>query len=114
MTTAPSFMTSCHPRDAKTDRKNFSNMPKNPVKAVAVTQADKRRGVDVGPQMGQVSPAVYWYRAGHFKNDDEARGALRLAYQQGLDGMGTSIQEWMGLTDTEFGAWMRSDALPGR
>ena len=89
-------------------------MPKNSVKAIAVTQADKRRGVDVGPKLGQVSPVVYWYRGGHFQSDDEARGAFRLAHQQGLDGMGTSIQEWMGLTQAEFDAWMRSDALPAR
>lgn len=89
-------------------------MSKNPVKDIAVTQAEKRRGVDVGPMIGQVSPVIYWYRSGHFANDDEARGAFRLAHQQGLDGMGRTIQEWMGLTDAEFDAWMRSDALPAR
>ena len=62
--------------------------------------------------MGQVSPVGYWYKHGHFKNEDEARGAFRLAYQQGLDGMGKSIQEWMGLSEAEFDAWMRDDALP--
>jgi hypothetical protein len=76
-----------------------------------INQADVRRGVDVGP-MVQVSPAMYWYEHGHFKNDDEARGAFRLAYQQGMDGMGTSVEGWMGLTSVQFAAWMRDDALP--
>ena len=84
------------------------------VKAIAVTQAEKRRGIDVGPRVGQVSTAMYWYKGGHFANDDEARGAFRLAYQQGMDGMGTSVQDWMGLTDTQFDAWMRGEVLPKR
>jgi len=76
------------------------------------TQKDLRRGIDVGPGVNQVSSAAHWYKQGHFKNDDEARGAFRLAYQQGLDGMGTSISDWMGLTAEEYDAWMREDALP--
>jgi hypothetical protein len=56
----------------------------------------------------------YWYRGGHFRNQDEAIGAFKLAYQQGLDGMGPSIQQWMGLTGPEFDAWMRDDALPAQ
>ena len=87
-------------------------MPKSPTKGIAVTQAEKRRSIDVGPQIGQVSAASYWYKAGHFANEDEARGAFKLAYQQGLDGMGASIGEWMGLTDEEYDAWMRNDSLP--
>lgn len=87
-------------------------MPKPAAKTAAVTQASIRSGVDVGPKMGEVSPVAYWHRNGHFKNEDEARGAFRLAYQQGLDGMGTSIQGWMGLTEDEFDAWMRTGALP--
>ena len=62
--------------------------------------------------MGQVSPAMYWYQHGHFKNDDEARGAFRLAYQQGMDGMGASVHEWMGLTEDQYDAWMRDETLP--
>lgn len=77
-------------------------------------EAENRRSINVGPKMSQVSPVVYWYRGGHFKNDDEARGAFRLAHQQGLDGMGKSIQEWMGLTEEEFNRWMRDDALPSK
>lgn len=77
-----------------------------------MTQKEKRQGVDIGPNMGQVSPVSYWYKYGHFKNEDEARGAFFLAYRQGLDGMGKSIQEWMGLSKAEFDAWMRDNALP--
>ena len=64
--------------------------------------------------MGDVSPAAYWYHAGKFANDDEARGAFKLAYQQGLDGMGKSIAEWMGMSAAEYEAWMRDESLPPR
>lgn len=66
----------------------------------------------MGPGLLQVRTVASWYRTGHFENDDEARGAFRLAYQQGLDGMGPSVEEWMGLTPEEFDAWMRDEALP--
>jgi hypothetical protein len=78
----------------------------------SLTQGEMRRGVDVGSAMKQVSPAMYWYKAQYFKNDDEAKGAFRLAYQQGLDGMGVSVAQWMGLSNAEFSAWMRDEALP--
>lgn len=78
----------------------------------AITQAEKRRSIDVGPGLNQVSTVLYWYQGGQFLNDDEARGAFRLAYQQGLDGMGASIADWMGLTDEEYSAWMRDNSLP--
>jgi hypothetical protein len=78
------------------------------------TQREMKPRIDVGPGMGQVSTAAYWYRHGHFENDDQARGAFELAYQQGMDGMGTSVQEWMGLTEEEFGAWMRHGSLPNK
>lgn len=71
-----------------------------------------RRSVDVGPFLDQVSPVSYWYQQGHFRNEDEARGAFRLAYQQGLDGMGKSIPDWMGITGADFDAWVRTNALP--
>ena len=79
-----------------------------------VTQKEMRRGIDIGPLPTQVSPPTYFYRGrgNHFKNDDEAMGAFKLAYQQGLDGMGTSIAAWMGLTEEEYSAWMGSNALP--
>lgn len=76
------------------------------------TQGTIRRSIDVGPAMGQVSSVTYWLRQGYFANEDEARGAFRLAYQQGLDGMGTSIAAWMGLNTEEFDAWMCRDELP--
>jgi histidyl-tRNA synthetase len=77
-----------------------------------ITQGAMRNGIDVGPKMSQVSPVLYWYKAHFFKNEDEARGAFRLAYQQGLDGMGNSIEEWMGLSEQEYTAWMDSESLP--
>lgn len=76
------------------------------------SQKDHRQSIDVGPTLEQVSPPTYWYKHGHFKNDDEARGAFRLAYQQGLDGMGKSIAGWMGLTTAQYDSWMRNEALP--
>lgn len=77
-----------------------------------ITQKERRRQIAVGPKMTQVSPVMYWYKADYFKNEDEARGAFRLAYQQGLDGMGESIADWMGLTEEQYNAWMRDDTLP--
>jgi hypothetical protein len=55
---------------------------------------------------------MYWYTHGHFKNEDEAMGAFKLAYQQGLDGMGKSISAWMGLSADQYDAWMRDGSLP--
>ncbi len=78
------------------------------------TQAEIKRSINTGSNIGQVSPVRYWYNNGHFKNDDEARGAFFLAYQQGLDGMGVSIRHWMGLSEEEYGEWMKNDALPPR
>ena len=92
----------------------MSTTVRSSVKAIAVTQAEKRRGIDVGPRMGQVSTAMSWYKGNHFASEDEARGAFRLAYQQGMDGMGTSVQDWMGLTDAQFDDWMRGEVLPKR
>ena len=76
------------------------------------TQKDNRQKIDVGAGMFQVSPVMYWYKAGHFKNEDEAQGAFKLAHQQGLDGMGKSIHEWMGLTVEEYGEWYSKNTLP--
>lgn len=53
------------------------------------------------------------YRTGaFFLNKHEAQGAFELAAQQGLDGFGSSVQAWMGLTDEEFKAWMQKHTLP--
>lgn len=62
--------------------------------------------------MTDVSPVSYWYKAGHFRSEEEARGAFRLAYQQAMDGMGVSVQEWMGLSVEQFSAWMSKGELP--
>lgn len=79
-----------------------------------MTQEDIRRGVDVGSSHLQVSPVSHWYQIGHFKNEDEARGAFKLAYQQGLDGMGKSIPDWMGLNEDEINCWLGSQRLPDK
>lgn len=78
------------------------------------SQGEVRRAVRVGPTMGDVSPVMYWYKHDHFKTEDEARGAFKLAYQQGLDGMGESTQSWMGLTNEQYSSWMRDESLPAR
>ena len=62
----------------------------------------------------EVSSVAFWYKAGHFKSDEEAQGAFKLAHQQGLDGMGASVREWMGLTPDEYGAWYSKDILPNK
>ena len=72
----------------------------------------ERQKIDVGPGMSQVSTAMYWYKGGQFRSEEEARGAFRLAYQQGMDGMGVSVRDWMGLTEPQFNAWMSADTLP--
>lgn len=77
-----------------------------------ITQKEHRRNIDVGPGMTQVSTVMYLYKQGHFANEDEARGAFKLAYQQGMDGMGASVQAWMGMTEAEFDGWMRGDKIP--
>ena len=65
-------------------------------------------------QQERLGTVMGWYRAGHFKTDEEARGAFELAYQQGMDGMGASPADWMGMSDDEYAAWMRTSALPQR
>lgn len=81
-------------------------------KTKKLTQNDHRQKIDVGSGMSQVSPVSYWHRQGHFKSDAEAKGAFKLAYQQGLDGMGVSTAAWMGLSPEEYDDWMRNDTLP--
>ena len=81
---------------------------------IAIDLKEEKQGVDVGSGFYQVCPVAFWYLNGHFKNEDEASGAFTLAYQQGLDGMGKSISEWMGFTETEYGLWHRKGALPNR
>ena len=61
---------------------------------------------------GTVTPAGNWYRAGMFLSEDEAHGALLLAYQQWLDGCGDSIFEWVGLSEAEIADWLADGKLP--
>lgn len=77
-----------------------------------INKTDNRRQIEVGSGMNQVGSVMYWYNGGQFKSIDEAKGAFRLAYQQGMDGMGASVREWMGLSEEQFEAWMRDDTLP--
>jgi hypothetical protein len=85
---------------------------KTETKLGPMTQKTMRRGVKVGSMPTDVSPVSYWYKSGHFENDDEARGAFELAYQQAMDGMGESIAKWMGLTEEEFNLWHEKRTLP--
>jgi T5orf172 domain len=69
-------------------------------------QRDIRRAVAVGSadlyNSSSISSVKEWWRAGAFASPIEARGAFKLAYQQALDGMGTSVEQWMGLNDSEM------------
>ncbi|MGD1948058.1 MAG: hypothetical protein ACFB14_00200 [Leptolyngbyaceae cyanobacterium] len=53
-----------------------------------------------------VTPVAEWAKHGYFDNLEQIKGAFKLAYQQGLDGMGESTARWMGLTDSQFYKWM--------
>jgi hypothetical protein len=67
------------------------------------------------PLTSRVSPAAWWATCGqfgHFGSYAEARGAFKLAYQQGYDGLGSSVGGWMGLSSEQFDAWMRNDGIP--
>lgn len=46
-----------------------------------------------------------------FENEDEARGALKLANQQGLDGMGGSVTQWVGYDSHPAGDLPKRDRL---
>jgi hypothetical protein len=77
-----------------------------------ITQREMRQGIVVDGGLRDVSSVTSWYRAGHFKSEEAARGAFELAYQQGMDGMGKSVAAWMGMTEAEYDAWMRNKVLP--
>lgn len=65
-------------------------------------QARCRRSISVGPTMRDVSPMTYWI--GHGLDTPEAvLGAMKLAYEQAQDGMGTSTSQWTGLSDEQLG-----------
>jgi hypothetical protein len=73
---------------------------------------DDRRTIDIGPKFNQVSNWRHWYDSGFFHTRDEALGALRLADQQYLDGMGVSRDQWIGLSEVEFFSWIKTGSLP--
>jgi hypothetical protein len=77
-----------------------------------ITQRQMRQGIDVDGGFTSVVSVTSLYRAGFFRTEEAAMGAFLLACQQGLDGMGKSIGEWMGMTETEYDSWMRDKTLP--
>jgi hypothetical protein len=77
-----------------------------------MTKKERNKIIDVGSILSEVSSVNQWYKGGHFNSDEKAKGAFFLAYQQGMDGMGKSIAEWMGLSSKEYDAWMRNGELP--
>lgn len=77
-----------------------------------VTQREMRKGIDVDGGFTSVVSVTGLYRGGFFRTEEAAMGAFNLACQQGLDGMGKSVGEWMGLTEAEYDNWMRDKALP--
>ena len=89
-----------------------------PISGKAMTPAERqaryreRQKIEVGSGMDQVSSVMYWHVNGHFESKDEAKGAFKFAYQQGIDGMGVSVRLWMGLTEQQYATWMRDGTLP--
>lgn len=77
-----------------------------------INQREIRSSIDLGPQLGQVTTVTDWYRQGKFTNEDQALGAFELAYQQGMDGMGKTVREWMGMSDEELNVYLRDNRLP--
>jgi hypothetical protein len=75
-------------------------------------QVAAKASVRVDGGILDVTSARAWWEAEHFDSPAEARGAFKLAYQQGMDGMGSSPREWMGLDEKAFDAWMRKGTLP--
>jgi hypothetical protein len=82
--------------------------------APKVVRTDGRHPKTIGARLDQLTSVIGWYREGFFTNDDELRGALKLAYQQAQDGMGDSVPGWMGLTRYEFNEWFPYGTLPGK
>jgi hypothetical protein len=77
-----------------------------------ITQREMREGIAVDGSFTDVISVTSLYRARFFKSDEAAMGAFELACQQGLNGMGKSIGEWMGMTEAEYDDWMREKKLP--
>jgi len=47
-----------------------------------------------------------------FDNDEQVQGALKLAYQQYMDGCGKSVMHWIGITEDELAEWQSTGELP--
>lgn len=77
-----------------------------------ITQREMRQGIIVDGGLMDVSSVTYWYRFGHFGSEEAAVGAFELAYQQAMDGMGKSIESWMGMTEAELNEWRENKTLP--
>lgn len=71
-------------------------------------QATIRQQVDVGPMLNQVSPLSYWIGQ-TIMTPEGVIGAFELAYQQCLDGMGVSLEQWTGLTSEQIKLLRGSD-----
>jgi hypothetical protein len=79
------------------------------------TMADWRRLPRERRTAGLVSRLTDWARTPNlFENDEQVKGALTLAYQQYMDGMGRDLQHWVGITDQEFRQWRDTGQLPNR
>jgi hypothetical protein len=64
-------------------------------------QATIRQQVNVGPKISQVSPLSYWIGQ-TILTPEGVLGAFELSYQQCLDGMGESLEQWTGLTSDQI------------
>lgn len=82
-----------------------------PRRTSAIAQ-NKGRKTSFFEAMNTLSTVTDWYRANHFRNEDEARGAFELAWQQYMDGCGLSAAQWLGMTAEELDGWVRNGTLP--
>lgn len=57
--------------------------------------------------MSQVSPAKYWIGTSFLDTPEKVIGALWLAHQQYMDGLGKSEDEWTGLTTEQLYKFFR-------
>jgi hypothetical protein len=55
-----------------------------------------------------LTTVMEWIAAGLFDNEDEIRGAMKLANQQALEGAGENTAHWLGMKGDQFDQWMRS------
>ncbi len=65
---------------------------------------------------GNVTRLTDWHKdTCLFENEEQIKGALKLANHQFLDGLGTDPKDWIGLTDAELDEWSRGTRqLPAR